>query len=263
VKAQTGAAAVPATPLLWHIPLSHFNEKVRWALDWKGIPHRRKALALGYMPRAWWATGQPSLPILFLDGRAVADSTRIIGAIEERQPDPPLYPRDPEERRRALAIEDFFDEEVGHAVRTALLGPAFARDPGEAFHVLATGMPSWAETAMRAAAPAMRAFYRARHHNNDATIAASRGRVLAGLDRIEAELGPSGYLVGDRFSVADLTAAALLGILSGAVELQYRPAGPVPREIEEYRAALAGRPAMAWVGETYRRHRGRSAEVAA
>jgi glutathione S-transferase len=25
------------TPLLWHIPLSHFSEKVRWALDYKGI----------------------------------------------------------------------------------------------------------------------------------------------------------------------------------------------------------------------------------
>ena len=25
------------TPLLWHIPLSHYSEKVRWALDYKGI----------------------------------------------------------------------------------------------------------------------------------------------------------------------------------------------------------------------------------
>ena len=251
------------TPLLWHFPISHFNEKVRWALDWKGVPHRRKALALGYMPRALWATGQPRLPILFLDGRAVADSTRIIAALEERYPEPPLHPRDPDERRRALALEDFFDEEVGPAVRTALVGPAFKRDPGIAFHVLATGMPGWAETAMRAAAPAMRAFYRARHDIDDATIAASRAKILAGLDRIEAERRPSGYLVGERFSVADLTAAALLAILSASVELEYRPSGPVPPEIAEYRASLAGRPAMAWVADVYRRHRGRSAEIAA
>jgi hypothetical protein len=32
------------TPLLWHIPLSHFNEKARWALDYKGIAHRRQVL---------------------------------------------------------------------------------------------------------------------------------------------------------------------------------------------------------------------------
>ena len=30
------------TPLLWHIPLSHFNEKARWALDYKGTAHRRQ-----------------------------------------------------------------------------------------------------------------------------------------------------------------------------------------------------------------------------
>jgi hypothetical protein len=27
------------TPLLWHIPLSHYSEKVRWALDYRGIAH--------------------------------------------------------------------------------------------------------------------------------------------------------------------------------------------------------------------------------
>jgi len=24
-------------PVLWHFPISHYNEKARWALDWKGI----------------------------------------------------------------------------------------------------------------------------------------------------------------------------------------------------------------------------------
>ncbi len=31
--------------------------------------------------------------------------------------DPPLYPTDPVERRRALALEDWFDENLGPAVR--------------------------------------------------------------------------------------------------------------------------------------------------
>jgi glutathione S-transferase len=30
------------TPLPWHIPLSHYSKKVRWALDYKGIAHRRR-----------------------------------------------------------------------------------------------------------------------------------------------------------------------------------------------------------------------------
>jgi len=44
------------TPLLWHIPLSHFNEKVRWTLDYKRIAHRRKVLGADYLIRAWRAT---------------------------------------------------------------------------------------------------------------------------------------------------------------------------------------------------------------
>jgi hypothetical protein len=40
------------TPLLWHIPLSHYSEKVRWALDYKGIAHRRRVLGPDYLIRA-------------------------------------------------------------------------------------------------------------------------------------------------------------------------------------------------------------------
>jgi len=121
-----------AIPLLWHFPVSHFNEKARWGLDWKGIPHRRKALFLDYVPRAFFRTRQLRLPILIIGGKAVADSTRILATLEERWPDPPLYPADPELRDQALALEDFFDEEVGHPVRTLLLGDLWRRDPARA-----------------------------------------------------------------------------------------------------------------------------------
>src|SRR5262249_57787113 len=105
------------TPVLWHFPVSHFNEKARWALDWKRVPHVREVLALGYMARAWRASGQVRLPILQLDGKTIADSTRIIAALEARFPDPPLYPADLVERERALRLEEFFDEELGPHLR--------------------------------------------------------------------------------------------------------------------------------------------------
>ncbi|TMA70259.1 MAG: hypothetical protein E6J69_03175 [Deltaproteobacteria bacterium] len=97
-----GSGVTMATPILWHFPISHFNEKVRWALDWKGIPHVRRTLGPDYLPRVWWATGRGTLPVLWLDGKAIGDSTRIIEALERRWPEPPLYPRDESVRRRAL-----------------------------------------------------------------------------------------------------------------------------------------------------------------
>jgi glutathione S-transferase len=79
-------------PLLWHIPLSHYNEKVRWALDHKRIAHHRQVLGPNYLFGAWRATGHGTLPILWLDGRAIGDSTRIIAALEARYPEPALIP---------------------------------------------------------------------------------------------------------------------------------------------------------------------------
>jgi glutathione S-transferase len=250
-------------PLLWHFPISHFNEKARWALDWKSIPHRREVLALDYAPRAWWASGQMKLPILFLDGVAVYDSTRIIAALEERQPEPPLYPRDPAERARALALEDFFDEQVGSPVRTAILAPLLASDPDAALDALTIGMGSFARQAARLTFPAFRAYYRFRHDITDVAIATAPAIVRSAFDRVASEIGPSGYLVGDRFSVADLTAAAFLAAVVLPREHPHRPPEPLPASWRELRASLANHPGFRWVEETYRRHRGGSSEVRA
>src|SRR5258707_13871835 len=81
-------------PLLWHIPLSHFNEKVRWALDFKNIPHQRQRVAADYLLQAWRATGHGTLQILSLDGIPIRASTAIIAPLDQRHPEPALYPRD-------------------------------------------------------------------------------------------------------------------------------------------------------------------------
>jgi glutathione S-transferase len=249
--------------VLWHFPISHYNEKARWALDWKRIPHVRQVLAIDYLPRALWATGRGTLPILFLDGKAIGDSTRIIEALERFQPDPPLYPAEESARRRALELEDFFDEELGHPVRTAMLGPLFETDPDAVIRALSVGMGDGARRAMRAIFPAFRAFYKFRHGINPASVAAAPVKITAALDRIATELQPSGYLVGDRFTVADLTGAALFAPLVLPPEYPYPPPGPIPTHLIDFRASVANHPAFQWVSEMYRRHRGVSAEIVA
>ena len=80
-----------ADPHLYHFCISHFNEKVRWALDRKRWPHRRTALTPGFhLLRVRWLTGQEKTPVLELDGRILHDSTRIIAELERLRPDPPL-----------------------------------------------------------------------------------------------------------------------------------------------------------------------------
>jgi glutathione S-transferase len=95
----------PPTPILWHLEISHYNEKVRWALDYKGVAHVRRAVTPGLQElRARRLRAGRTVPVLEMDGRAIGDSTRIIEEIERRWPEPPLYPADPEERSRALDL---------------------------------------------------------------------------------------------------------------------------------------------------------------
>jgi glutathione S-transferase len=247
-------------PTLWHIPVSHFSEKARWALDYKGIDHVRRAPVPGsHIPIALWLTGGASVtfPLLQLEGRAIGDSTTIIAALEEHRPDPPLYPADPAARARALELEDFFDEELGPHARLL------------AFHELINEPELFAELAAltvrsplvrmkRVTGAYARAFTSLRYGaQRDEAAETARAKILAAMDRLEAELEAGGgeYLVGDRFTVADLTAASLFYPVVGPAEGPVPPEAPTPPAIEAFREGLAGRPGFLWVEEMFRRHR--------
>jgi len=244
-------------PILWHIVISHYSEKARWALDYKGVAHDRRAPTPGaHMPVALWLTRgrHYTLPILELDGRRVGDSTAIIAALEERFPQPPLYPQDPGERRRALELEEFFDEQVGPYMRRFAFHE-LRREP-ELFGALAAQA---APELFARGGSIVNAFARAmigvRYRARDAAASeGAREKVLAGVDRLEAELDGRDYLVGDSFTVADLTAAALLYPLVFPPEVGV-VVERLPEPYERVAAPLRERPAGRWVREMFRRHR--------
>jgi glutathione S-transferase len=251
-------------PILWHIPVSHYSEKARWALAHKRVEHDRRAPMPGpHIAYALWLTrgAEKTFPILRLDGRNIGDSTAIIAALEQRWPQDPLYPADPAERRRALELEDYFDEQLGPQIR--LLAWHELRTDAERMQTLGAGMmPSFLRdnSVARAAAGRFGSTYVQLRFRvaSDAAAATARERVVAALDRLEAELERGGgeYLVGDAFSVADLTAASIL------YPLVIPPEGPralpvPPASFEAFRAPLKTRPGYHWVQETFRKHRRR------
>lgn len=247
-------------PVLWHIPVSHYSEKARWALDHKRIDHvRRPVPPPAHMAVAYALTrGRGhTLPLLRIDDEVLGDSTAIIAALERASPERPLYPRDPAERRRALELEDFFDEQLGPYARR--LGFHELRsDPAAMSHVAAAMLPARigaSAVARRAAGRVGRSFAALRYRTaSDADAAAARAKILAALDRLEAELGAGEYLVGDRFSVADLTAASLLYPVVQPPEAFALP--DPPPSYERFLAPLRERRGYRWVGEMFARHRG-------
>jgi glutathione S-transferase len=250
--------------VLWHIELSHYNEKARWALDYKQIPHERRVPMPGlHGARALWLTrgAQRRLPVLGLDGRNIGDSTAIIAALEEYRPEPPLYPADPAERARALELEDWFDEHLAPPLRLFVWHHTL-QDTDAVGAALFTRPSPGRLRLLRAMAPVAKRMVRMDFHINDETAAEARRQVVAGMDRLESEIQPSGYLVGDRFSVADLTAAALYTPLLAPPERPYVPA-TMPAPLLELREELMARPGAEWIFEMYARHRGTSAEIGA
>jgi len=81
-------------------------------------------------------------------------------------------------------------------------------------------------------------------------------------DRIEHERQNRAYLVGETFTVADLTAAALLAALLQRPEIQYPLRVELSPYLKDYRATLLRHPAAQWAVGIYRLHRGYSAEIA-
>jgi len=248
-------------PRLWHFRVSHYNEKVRWALDFKRWPHVRTALIGGFhIPVARWLSGQTKLPVIALDGEVIAGSSRILEAIERRRPEPPLFPADPEARRRALAIEAYFDEEVAPDLRR-LFWSAYLDDPGAAARMATDGFGAGTRALWRTAFPLMRPLIRRNMGITASQLDAARARLGTYFDRLAAEIGPSGYLVGDRFGVADLCAAAVMTAIVRPPEFPYPLPEPWPAALAALRASIAGHRACRWVLEIYARHRGTSCEI--
>ena len=82
---------------LYQFPISHFCEKVRWALDYKEIPYQAKNLLPGLHVKTMTKLAKrSSVPVLDHEGTAIQNSADIIDYLEQQFPHNPLMPNDPE-----------------------------------------------------------------------------------------------------------------------------------------------------------------------
>ncbi len=247
----------PATgtrPVLWHLAMSHYNEKARWALDYKRIPHvRRATMPAASALVAMRLAGSDTLPVMTVGDQVYPDSTEIIAALEEIAPEPALYPTDPVERARALELEERFDLGIGRTVRQVGY-QSILDDPEVAVEMLSLGGPParrrMVSLMFPAIAPAMKKRFRVPVSGDEGPLVELEREI----DFIGGQVGPSGFLVGKAFSVADLTAAALL---APVVCPEAMPAGlpPFPDDFQETSAELLTKSGASWAREIYLEHR--------
>jgi glutathione S-transferase len=159
--------------------LSPFVRKTRVFLAEKGVPYELDPL-VPFGVSAEYKKKSPlgKIPCLEHDGRALPDSSVICAYLEKVQPQPPLYPTDAWDYGRALWFEEYMD---GGFVANAMAPIFFERIVKK----LIGGQA------------------------DQARIQGALDKALPeGLDYLTGELGDNQYVVGNRFTIADIAVAS-------------------------------------------------------
>jgi glutathione S-transferase len=220
------------------IPISHYCEKARWALDRVGVPYRERAhLQLIHRFAARRAGGGRTVPVLVCGDRVLADSADIVDEADAKAPpDRRLYPDDPGAAAEVRALERDFDTNLGpHGRRWMYNEMRGRRDLAIAYGC--TGVPAWERRALPLAYPAVARVIDRFLDITPSTAAESEAQVRMVFDAVAKRLSDGrAYLYGDRFTAADLTFAALAA--SVLMPPEYGVPLPQPEELPVEMAAV-------------------------
>lgn len=244
------------TRILYQFPISHYCEKSRWQLDHKGLEYRPRNLLPGpHRLRSQWMARINTLPILRDGKRVVGDSTKIAYYLEKYYPQRSLIPADPDQRGRMIELEQQLDR-YGVHVRRWIYGQVIDRAEVMDAMLDPYRLPA---PIKRALVPLTREGVRRLYRIEPRAVMRSEQRLQEGLELVETTLalGNGDYLVGGRFSLADIAAASLLAPLispPGTPWDMFRQ-GSLPAALQKQLDDLRRRPVGQWVLARYRRDR--------
>ena len=235
------------------IPISHYCEKARWALERIGMPYREERHVQGiHRLAARRAGGGATVPVLVTPDGVLADSAEILAWVDERTPPAQrLFPAEPSARAEVEQLCRRLDDELGPKGRRLMY-----------VHMLAQrklmlrfnnqGVPRWEDRAIRYGWPLVVRFARRALDNRPGIETEDEAAVWRELDFVAGLLADGRpYLCGERFGAADLT----FGALSAAVVVPPEYGVPLPQPdvlpphtaafVERVREHPAGRYALA------------------
>ena len=227
------------------MPHSHYAEKARWALDYLALPYVERPQLPLFHRFATRPHGGTSVPVLVHGGRTCTDSSAILLWADEAAGGGVLFPRDEAVRSDVLMLEEQFDKVLGpHTRRWGYAQLLKRRD------IIATmvtrSVPReqarWAPFVIPVFMPLVK---RAFDITPETTVR-SRDRIDAVFEEVGRRLADGRpFLLGERFSAADLAFAALSApVLLPPQCPAYPPLPDLPAAmqdgVERWRATDAG-----------------------
>jgi len=197
--------------LLVTIPISHYCERARWALDRAGVVYRESAHVQAIHRYATLrAGGGLTAPVFVCRAGVLADSAEILAwADAQTPPELALYPADPERAAQIRLLEADFAERLGpHARRWMYQRLRARRDIALAYGC--AGVPAWERMTLRIAYPGLIAIVAKVLDVTPVAASQSEIEVRAVFDAVAERLSDGRpFLFGERFTAADLTFAAM------------------------------------------------------
>ena len=198
-----------ASAILITIPLSHYCEKARWALDRVALPYREEPHAPLLHRLATKRNERGTVPVLVHGGTRFSDSTDILKHVDTVCGGDLLYPRDDELRRDVEALEERFDKELGPHTRRWAYGQALPQT-NSIRSLWARDVPPLEASVIRVITPLVRRLVRMGYKITPENAQRSLERVRGVFRQVDELLSDRRrFLAGERFTAADLTFAAL------------------------------------------------------
>jgi len=239
--------------ILYQFPISHFCEKVRFSLDYKGIDYRVINLVPGlHIKTITRLAPRSSVPVISHESRIIQGSATIVSYLDEIAPDKRLTPVDDEQHQAAIEWEQWLDSGVGIDVRRycyhyllpnrRIITNFFisgASVKGRLFLLFGYGK----------LVKLMRKFM----DINEATAAESLQRMQAALDRLANHYEKNDFLVGNAFSRADIAAASLFAPMFQPKAYGLSWPERLPEPLQTTACEMA--PRLEWAERIYRDYR--------
>ncbi len=238
---------------LYQFPLSHYCEKARWALKYKKVDHKVvNLLPRFHASKAKKLAPHSSVPILVCDGQVVQGSAEIITFLDNKYPEQSLTPVEIHLREEALEWEKYLDKELGPHVRRCCYH-ILLEYPEIVINLLAHQSHFYGKPLLKLIFTKLKTRMKKLMNINNKTADASRRRIKIVIDKLYDHLQTHSYLVGNQFTRADLTAAALIAPLRMPEKYGLNWPKKIPGELVELMNEFSGK--IEWVDELYENYR--------